>query len=117
MKKQLIMFLVLILSVPVIADEAGFFTNGFAENSTTYVFASSVRVRTSPEIKGNNVTDTLNPGHEVIIIRVDEKTTEYSPKGVRCSIPVSSPVRRSDKLYRIVKSKEVKQKTGEQDMQ
>jgi len=40
-------------------------------------------------------------------IRVDEKPAEFSPKGIRCSIPVSSMVRRSDKLYRIVKSDEV----------
>ncbi len=37
-------------------------------------------------------------------IRVDEKPAEFSPKGVRCSIPVTSPVRRSDKLYRIIKT-------------
>ncbi|MGD9978830.1 MAG: peptidase U32 family protein [Bacteroidales bacterium] len=37
-------------------------------------------------------------------IQVDEKSTSYSPKGVKCSIPVAQKVRRSDKLYRIIKS-------------
>jgi putative protease len=35
-------------------------------------------------------------------IRVDEKNTDTAPQGKHCSIPVSSLVRRSDKLYKIV---------------
>ncbi|HPD96097.1 MAG TPA: peptidase U32 family protein [Tenuifilaceae bacterium] len=38
-------------------------------------------------------------------IQVDMKTVDYSPKGVRCSIPVPEKVRRADKLYRIVNIK------------
>jgi len=40
-------------------------------------------------------------------IRVDEKPAELSPKGIRCSIPMTTPVRRSDKLYRVVSSEEL----------
>ena len=39
-------------------------------------------------------------------IRVDEKPADFSPKGIRCSIPMTTPVRRSDKLYRVVSSEE-----------
>ncbi len=35
-------------------------------------------------------------------IHVDERPAPFSPKGVKCSIPVSTLVRRSDKLYRVV---------------
>jgi len=41
--------------------------------------------------------------YEVKELRVDEKPAEFSPKGIRCSIPVPEKVRRADKLYRIVK--------------
>ncbi|MCB8964859.1 MAG: U32 family peptidase [Bacteroidales bacterium] len=37
-------------------------------------------------------------------IQVDEKPAEFSPKGIKCSIPVNEKVRRSDKLYRIIKA-------------
>lgn len=40
-------------------------------------------------------------------IRVDEKPAPFCPKGVRCSIPLSVPVRRSDKLYRIISEEEL----------
>jgi putative protease len=41
--------------------------------------------------------------YEVKELQVDEKPAEFSPKGVKCSIPVPEKVRRADKLYRIVK--------------
>jgi U32 family peptidase len=41
-------------------------------------------------------------------IRIDLKTVDNAPKGVRCSIPVPSKIRRADKLYKIVDSSEVK---------
>ena len=40
-------------------------------------------------------------------IRVDEKTAEFCPKGVKCSIPISSTLRRSDKLYRVISEEEL----------
>lgn len=40
-------------------------------------------------------------------IRVDDKSIEVCPKGVKCSIPVSSAVRRSDKLYRVISADEL----------
>jgi len=40
-------------------------------------------------------------------IRVDEKPVPFCPKGVRCSIPLSTPLRRSDKLYRIISEEEL----------
>ncbi|MHC1703366.1 MAG: peptidase U32 family protein [Tenuifilaceae bacterium] len=47
--------------------------------------------------------------HEDIIseIRVDDKIIETCKKGIKCSIPVSSTVRRSDKLYRIISAEEL----------
>jgi len=41
--------------------------------------------------------------YEVKELHVDEKPAEFSPKGIKCSIPVPEKVRRADKLYRIVK--------------
>ncbi len=40
-------------------------------------------------------------------IRVDEKPVPFCPKGIRCSIPLSIPLRRSDKLYRIISEQEL----------
>jgi len=37
-------------------------------------------------------------------IRVDNQQASFAPKGLPCSIPVPSKVRRSDKLYRIIYS-------------
>ncbi|MCK5169849.1 MAG: U32 family peptidase [Bacteroidales bacterium] len=42
-------------------------------------------------------------------IRVDLKNTEIAEKGVRCSVPVSTLIRRSDKVYKIVDAEKVKQ--------
>ncbi len=42
-------------------------------------------------------------------IRVDLKNTEIAEKGVRCSVPVNTLIRRSDKLYKIVDAERVKQ--------
>jgi len=42
-------------------------------------------------------------------IRVDEKNTATAVKGQKCSIPIKQLIRRSDKLYKIVDSKFVKQ--------
>jgi putative protease len=47
-------------------------------------------------------------------IRVDDKTIEVCQKGIKCSIPISSTVRRSDKLYRVISAEELfsKHKNG-----
>jgi putative protease len=40
-------------------------------------------------------------------LRVDEKPAERCPKGTRCSIPMPTIVRRSDKLYRVISVEEL----------
>ena len=40
-------------------------------------------------------------------LRVDEKPAEFCPKGTRCSIPVTTMVRRSDKVYRVISEEEL----------
>ena len=42
-------------------------------------------------------------------IRVDLKNIEKADKGVRCSVPIETLIRRSDKLYKIVDSEKVNQ--------
>jgi len=42
-------------------------------------------------------------------IRVDHKSRDKAVKGDKCSIPIDQIIRRSDKLYKIVDAKEVKQ--------
>ncbi len=42
-------------------------------------------------------------------IRVDLKNTEIAEKGMRCSVPIETLIRRSDKIYKIVDSDKVKQ--------
>jgi len=42
-------------------------------------------------------------------IRVDLKNTEIAEKGVRCSVPANTLIRRSDKVYKIVDAEKVKQ--------
>ncbi len=42
-------------------------------------------------------------------IRVDLKNTKIANKGVRCSVPVNTLIRRSDKVYKTVDAEKVKQ--------
>ncbi|MEA2105593.1 MAG: peptidase U32 family protein [Bacteroidota bacterium] len=42
-------------------------------------------------------------------IRVDQKNTAAAVKGQKCSIPIEQLIRRSDKLYKVVDAKQVKQ--------
>jgi len=42
-------------------------------------------------------------------IRVDLKNTEIAQKGVQCSVPINTLIRRSDKVYKIVDADKVKQ--------
>lgn len=42
-------------------------------------------------------------------IRVDLKETDVATKGVRCSVPIDTLIRRSDKVYKIVDAEKVKQ--------
>jgi U32 family peptidase len=65
----------------------------------------------------------LNVGDEILItgptsgvvqtkvqeIRVDLKDTQKAEKGTLCSVPIETLIRRSDKLYKIVDAKKVKQ--------
>jgi putative protease len=67
-------------------------------------------------------TQALHVGDEILItgptsgvietivkeIRVDDKTVDEAPRGVKCSIPVESKIRRSDKLYKMVDSSQIK---------
>lgn len=41
-------------------------------------------------------------------IRIDDQSVTVSPKSVRCSIPLDSLVRRSDKVYRVIQSEKIK---------
>ncbi len=68
-------------------------------------------------------TNEISVGDEILItgpttgivqttvkeIRVDLKNTETAIKGEKCSIPVDQIIRRSDKLYKVVDAKFVKQ--------
>ncbi|MFC2103818.1 peptidase U32 family protein [Bacteroidota bacterium] len=68
-------------------------------------------------------TNDLKVGDEILItgpttgvvqlavneIRVDLKNTEIAQKGVRCSVPINILIRRSDKVYKVVDAKKVKQ--------
>jgi putative protease len=65
-------------------------------------------------------TGELNIGDEILIIgattgvveasieelRVEEKNVELSVKGEQCSLPLKESIRRSDKLYKIVRKGE-----------
>lgn len=42
-------------------------------------------------------------------LRVDLKETDIAKKGVRCSIPIDTLIRRSDKVYKIVDADKIKQ--------
>ncbi len=42
-------------------------------------------------------------------IRVDLKNTNIAEKGARCSIPINTLIRRSDKIYKVVDAEKVKQ--------
>jgi len=42
-------------------------------------------------------------------IRVDLKNTHVAKKGMRCSVPIDTLIRRSDKLYKVVDADKVKQ--------
>lgn len=67
-------------------------------------------------------TQALHVGDEILItgptsgvietivkeIRVDDKTVDEAPRGVKCSIPIESKIRRSDKLYKMVDSSQIK---------
>lgn len=59
-------------------DDTPLFSYGFQADHTTYVFADNVRVRTAPLIKDGNITDTLSPGHELFILKVDETSLEMN---------------------------------------
>jgi len=42
-------------------------------------------------------------------IRVDDQAVQTSPRGIKCSLPVKQTVRRSDKLYKLVDARQVRQ--------
>lgn len=73
MRRIFSIIILMTISAVLYADEP-FFANGFAEGALTYVFAEDVRIRTTPEIKEGNVADTLGPGHEIVIIKNQDKT-------------------------------------------
>jgi putative protease len=68
-------------------------------------------------------TNSLNVGDEILItgpttgvvqthvkeIRVDLKNTQTAQKGARCSVPIDTLIRRSDKLFKVVDAEKVKQ--------
>lgn len=80
MKRTAIIIMLISASVIVRAEDNQLFSFGFHENAVTYVFAENVRVRKAPGIEEGNVIDTLNPGHEVFIVKVDDKL--FSMNGI-----------------------------------
>lgn len=67
--KYLILILFFILIKLSYSEETSIYSNGFQENSGTYLFGDNVRVRNEPFIKDGNITDTLNAGERIIIIK------------------------------------------------
>jgi len=50
------------------AEETSVYNSEFAENSKTYLFADSVRIRKDPDAAKSNVIDTLNIGYKITIL-------------------------------------------------
>jgi len=71
---------------------------GFYEGATTYIYGNSVRVRTTAEIKDDNISDVLPTGYKVSIIKLMRST--YSQNGF------------SEYWYKVRYSKDKKDKEG-----
>jgi len=68
----IISVLLILISLPLFAGEkTGIYNFGIIESGGTYLFGDNVRIRKSPEIKEDNVKDTLPAGYAVT---VDKKT-------------------------------------------
>ncbi len=85
---------------------------GKATNYFSNLKVGEIQVQTQPLHTGDEIIIT-GPTTGVIEttvkeIRVDNKPVDEAPKGVKCSIPVESKIRRSDKLYKMVDSSQVK---------
>lgn len=85
---------------------------GKATNYFSNLKVGEIQVQTQPLHTGDEIIIT-GPTTGVIEttvkeIRVDNKQVDEAPKGVKCSIPVESKIRRSDKLYKMVDSSQVK---------
>lgn len=68
-----IKYLILILFfIPIklsYSEDVSIYPYGFQENSVTYLFGDNVRVRKEPFVKEGNITDTLNAGEKIKIIK------------------------------------------------
>jgi putative protease len=87
---------------------------GRATNYFSNLKIGEIQVQTQPLHVGDEIIIT-GPTTGVIEttvkeIRVDDKPVDEAPKGVKCSIPVESKIRRSDKLYKMVGSSKVKKR-------
>ena len=89
MKKYL---LIIFLFFPFMAwsDENIVYHFSFVEGSKTYIFGENVRVRQAPEIKDNNVIETLPAGYPVKIIqRTDKPMAQNGFREYWCKISFS----------------------------
>ena len=85
---------------------------GKSLNYFTNIKVGEFKIETQPLAVGDQIMIT-GPTTGVIEtevkeIRVDLQPVEIALKGVKCSIPIEEKIRRSDKLYKIVNSSEVK---------
>ncbi len=77
-------------------------TNYFGKIGVAEIKVEAQELLTGEEIKIIGPTTGVYEGYATEI-RLDRDPVEKAPKGSFCSIPVKSPVRRGDKLYKIVK--------------
>lgn len=72
--KRYISILLLFIPLAGWSEENIVYHFSFVEGSHTYIFGDDVRVRTSPEIRENNIIETLNSGHPVKVLQKTEKS-------------------------------------------
>lgn len=78
----------------------GKITNYFSNIGVAELAVEAAEIRVGDKFLVLGPTTGVVEG-EIAEIQVDEKPVEFSPKGIKCSIPISAKLRRSDKLYRI----------------
>lgn len=68
-------FLIVFLFLPLMAwsNESAVYHFSFVDGGSTYIFGENVRVRQAPEIKDNNIIETLPAGYPVKIIQKTDK--------------------------------------------
>ncbi len=70
MKLKYLVLLLLFIPIKLsYTEELSVYQYGFQENSETYIFGDNVRVRKEPAVKNDNITDVLNAGIKIKIIK------------------------------------------------